>query len=126
MKNDKDLFYLESSKKLISFFNNTLEHRNDCIDLIMSSPTGCMVVVEVMKSYYLQIELTKQNLVRKVVDGISFNMNESSVYKMINKAIDKIIFQSKLKNTDRRVRLILPTEKTLNDMGNWFDKIKLV
>ena len=51
-KNDSN-FYLESATKLMTFFNNTLKNRNPSIDLIMSSPTGCMLIVEVMKNYYL-------------------------------------------------------------------------
>ena len=49
--NEKDEFYLNSSKKLISFFNNTINNRNPSIDLIMSSPTGCMIITEVMKNF---------------------------------------------------------------------------
>ena len=121
-----DQFYLQSSQKLISFFNNTLNNRNPSIDLIMSSPTGCMIITEVLMSYYMKKELTKQNLVRKVVDGISLNMNQSSVYKLVDKAIEQGIFDSFLSKKDKRVRLITPSQKTIADMEKWFDEIQIV
>ena len=124
-ENKKD-FYLKSSKKLISFFNNTINRRNPSVDLIMSSPTGCMVITEVMKSYYLNTNLSKQDLVNKVVSGVSLSMNQSSVYKIVDKAIKNQIFSSVLKEDDKRVRLIVPTNQTVNDMEKWFDEINLV
>ena len=123
---DKEDFYLKSSEKLLSFFNNTLNKSNDSIDLVFSSPTGCMIIVEVMVNYYLNKELTKQNLVANVVNGISQNMNQSSVYKLVDRAIEKNIFISVLKDNDKRVHLIVPSSKTINDMQIWFDDIKLV
>ena len=123
---DSTLFYLESSKKLLSFFNDTIEYKNPSIDLVMSSPTGCMVIVEVMKSYYQNSELTKQNLISKVVSGIRLNMNQSSVYKLVDNAISSGIFESQIKENDKRVRIIVPTKKTIDEMEKWFDKIKLV
>ena len=119
-------FYLDSAKKLISFFNNTLKNKSLSIDLVMSSPTGCIAITEVMKNYYLKKDLTKQDLVRKVVEGVRLNMNQSSVYKIIDKAIDQNIFKSFLKKEDKRVHLIMPSEKTIKDMENWFDEIDLV
>tara|TARA_B100001123_G_C15143113_1_gene960381 strand:- start:693 stop:1109 length:417 start_codon:yes stop_codon:yes gene_type:complete len=124
-KNDPN-FYLESATKLMTFFNNTLKNRNPSIDLIMSSPTGCMLIVEVMKNYYLNTDLTKQNLVKKTVDGISLNMNQSSVYKLLDRSIEQNIFVSVLKENDKRVRLILPSDKTVSDMEKWFDEIEIV
>lgn len=124
--NEKDEFYLNSSKKLISFFNNTINNRNPSIDLIMSSPTGCMIITEVMKNFYLKKDLSKQDLVTKTVNGVSLNMNQSSVYKMVDKAIEQGIFTMYLKKDDKRVRLITPSEKTIKDMEKWFDEIKLV
>ena len=119
-------FYLKSSKKLISFFNNTVNNRNPSVDLVMSSPTGCMIITEVMKSYYLDKGLSKQDLVNKVVSGVSLSMNQSSVYKIVDKAIKNRIFDSVLKRDDKRVRLIIPTNQTINDMEKWFDEINLV
>ena len=110
----------------MTFFNNTLKNRNPSIDLIMSSPTGCMLIVEVMKNYYLNTDLTKQNLVKKTVDGISLNMNQSSVYKLLDRSIEQNIFVSVLKENDKRVRLILPSDKTVSDMEKWFDEIEIV
>ena len=92
----------------------------------MSSPTGCMVITEVMKSYYLNTNLSKQDLVNKVVSGVSLSMNQSSVYKIVDKAIKNQIFSSVLKEDDKRVRLIVPTNQTVNDMEKWFDEINLV
>ena len=53
-------------------------------------------------------------------------MNQSSVYKMVDKAIEQGIFTMYLKKDDKRVRLITPSEKTIKDMEKWFDEIKLV
>ena len=92
----------------------------------MSSPTGCMIITEVMKNFYLKKDLSKQDLVTKTVNGVSLNMNQSSVYKMVDKAIEQGIFTMYLKKDDKRVRLITPSEKTIKDMEKWFDEIKLV
>ena len=79
-----------------------------------------------MKNFYLKKDLSKQDLVTKTVNGVSLNMNQSSVYKMVDKAIEQGIFTMYLKKDDKRVRLITPSEKTIKDMEKWFDEIKLV
>ena len=79
-----------------------------------------------MKNFYLKKDLSKQDLVTKTVNGVSLNMNQSSVYKIVDKAIKNQIFSSVLKEDDKRVRLIVPTNQTVNDMEKWFDEINLV
>ena len=53
-------------------------------------------------------------------------MNQSSVYKLVDNAISSGIFESQIKENDKRVRIIVPTKKTIDEMEKWFDKIKLV
>ena len=97
--------------------------RDEIINWFQQSPLHWLFVLFLMKNYYLNKELSKQELLEAINEHLVIDGKRTltTEFKYIDDAISKKFIYSKVSTTDSRKRLLYPTQKTIDSINNWFN-----
>tara|TARA_Y100000590_G_C15559552_1_gene954183 strand:+ start:192 stop:605 length:414 start_codon:yes stop_codon:yes gene_type:complete len=116
--NKESLIQIELHIKSIS--KNTV--RDEVINWFQQSPLHWLFILFVMKSYFLDEELSKQQLVEKINEHVVQEGKKTitTEFRYIDDAISKGFIHSTTSPNDARKKTISPTDRTITSINNWF------
>ena len=96
--------------------------RDDIINWFQQSPLHWLFILTVMKYYYQNKDLSKQELLESInlhlpTDGKKTITTE---FKYIDDAVQKGYVTSESSKADSRKKLIMPSNETINSIETWF------
>ena len=96
--------------------------RDEVINWYQKSPLHWLLVLIIMKYFYLERELSKQLLVQEINEHLVVEGKKTitTEFRYIDECEAKGFIDILSSTSDARKKLIKPSEKTINSMTNWF------
>jgi len=120
--------YTKKTRDFLQFIDNSLsvnKTENDIINFFTQTSCHYIMSLIVMKNYYEDIELSKQNLLESIYN-ITKNFQRKTLTtesKYLEIAIAKGYLTQKMNPSDLRKILIKPSEKMILSLENYFIKL---
>ena len=115
----------EKNKVLIDFCIASISKetiRDDIMNWFQQSPLHWLFVLTVMRYYYKNKDLSKQELLESINQHLATDGKKTitTEFKYIDDAIQKGYVTSESSSADSRKKLIMPSKETVNSIENWF------
>ena len=115
----------EKNKVLIDFCIASISKetiRDDVVNWFQQSPLHWLFVLTVMRYYYENKDLSKQELLESINQHLATDGKKTitTEFKYIDDAIQKGYVTSESSSSDSRKKLIMPSKETVNSIENWF------
>ena len=96
--------------------------RDDVVNWFQQSPLHWLFVLTVMRYYYENKDLSKQELLESINQHLATDGKKTitTEFKYIDDAIQKGYVTSESSSSDSRKKLIMPSKETVNSIENWF------
>ena len=115
----------EKNKVLVDFCIASISKetiRDDVVNWFQQSPLHWLFVLTVMRYYYENKDLSKQELLESINQHLATDGKKTitTEFKYIDDAIQKGYVTSESSSSDSRKKLIMPSKETVNSIENWF------
>ena len=115
----------EKNKVLVDFCIASISKetiRDDVVNWFQQSPLHWLFVLTVMRYYYKNKDLSKQELLESINQHLATDGKKTitTEFKYIDDAIQKGYVTSESSSADSRKKLIMPSKETVNSIENWF------
>ncbi len=115
----------EKNKVLVDFCIASISKetiKDDVVNWFQQSPLHWLFVLTVMRYYYENKDLSKQELLESINQHLATDGKKTitTEFKYIDDAIQKGYVTSESSSSDSRKKLIMPSKETVNSIENWF------
>ena len=126
--NEKEIAFNTSKVFIekIDFLINSISKKNNDDNIIhwfQQSPLHWLLILFVLKSYFKNIELSKNELLEEINEHIILESKKTMTteYKYIEDAIRKGYLVQKISTIDSRKKIISPSQETKLSMSLWMN-----
>ena len=115
----------EKNKVLVDFCIASISKetiKDDVVNWFQQSPLHWLFVLTVMRYYYKNKDLSKQELLESINQHLATDGKKTitTEFKYIDDAVQKGFVTSESSKADSRKKLIMPSNETINSIETWF------
>jgi DNA-binding MarR family transcriptional regulator len=111
---DKKFVIEKSSFMFQEFLKNNQKFKT--ISHFRRSPTGWLLMLKIMEQYSSDKNLYVEQLIKEIPNEVSSRL---SVFAIIDSAVKKGFLEKRNSNTDKRNKVIIPTQIFVDEYKEW-------
>jgi len=111
---DKKFVIEKSSFMFKEFLQNNQKFKT--ISHFRRTPTGWLLMLKIMEQYSSDKNLYVEQLIKEIPNEVSSRL---SVFAIIDSAVKKGFLEKKNSNTDKRKKVIIPTQIFVDEYKEW-------